>query len=188
MTERHLDDAIDRAVRDIMSAEPRPGLRERVLRQIDVPPRWRITLPAVVGAAACAAVLIALVLPDRPPRQTPPSSTSVARTPPAAATPGNPPPASGTRESAAVAPSVTTSGPERRLASRRPPRTIRAAVSEPDDMGLPPLSEAPPLSMGAIEPRRLTTRELTIDALSVTPITVEPLPQSGADTIGREDR
>jgi hypothetical protein len=64
----HLDAAIDRAVREMMSAEPRADLRERVLSELqDAPARTTLWPRLAFGSAALAVTVVAmLVLVDRP--------------------------------------------------------------------------------------------------------------------------
>lgn len=61
-SERRIDDAIDRAVREIMSVEPRTGLRGRVLAELESRGAERFSLPRLAGAAAVLAVGIFLML------------------------------------------------------------------------------------------------------------------------------
>ena len=100
--ESSVDDAIDSAVREIMQLDPRPGLRRRVLSQLDAPAASRSWLPRLVlpiGALACIALTM-LVL-NRGVQPTPPtpsvSAPATSRIPPSV------PPA--------PAPSVTASAP-----------------------------------------------------------------------------
>ena len=62
--EREIDDAIDRAVRDIMNADPRTGFRGRVLGRLEQPasatsPSW-FTLPRFAAAMAVLAMAVAI--------------------------------------------------------------------------------------------------------------------------------
>jgi hypothetical protein len=66
LAERRIDEAIDRAVRDIMNVEPQPDLRARVLAELDGAPTrvafWpRLAFGGV--ALALAAVLVAILMP-----------------------------------------------------------------------------------------------------------------------------
>ncbi len=62
MTDKHLDDAIDRAVREMMSAEPASDLRQRVLDTITRPRRRAIAWSALAyGSAALAAIVLLVV-------------------------------------------------------------------------------------------------------------------------------
>lgn len=65
----NMDAAIDRAVRSIMSAEPRAGLRQRVLSRINEAPRRAFPLfrlAIVGGSIAAIALAVALRVGDRP--------------------------------------------------------------------------------------------------------------------------
>lgn len=61
-SEREIDDAIDRAVREIMSVEPRTGLRGRVLAELESRGAERLPFSSLAGAAAVLALGILLVL------------------------------------------------------------------------------------------------------------------------------
>jgi hypothetical protein len=63
MSEKHLDDAIDRAVREMMNVDAGPAFRARVLARLDRPAPRRMTWPrlAAIGAAM-AALVLAIVL------------------------------------------------------------------------------------------------------------------------------
>lgn len=67
---RLLDDAIDRAVQELVYAEPRPGFRRRVLGRLNAPPArsmsWspRLLVPAGVVVAV---VIVAVLLKPAPP-------------------------------------------------------------------------------------------------------------------------
>jgi len=100
--ESSVDDAIDSAVREIMQLDPRPGLRRRVLSQLDAPAAERSWLPRLIlpiGALTCIALTVLVLTrgvqptPPAPPVATPPTS----QIPPSA--PASP------------APSVTASAP-----------------------------------------------------------------------------
>ena len=70
-TDRDLDDAIDRAVRAIMSVEPRAGLRGRVLDRLERRPAVVFALPRLAGAAAAVTVATFAFLLLRPAPESP---------------------------------------------------------------------------------------------------------------------
>jgi hypothetical protein len=92
-SEREVDAAIDRAVREIMSVEPRPGFRRRVLERLTgAPPARRTWARVTVGmTAAAAATLIAALWFSTPERSTAPTTPTLARQQPAEVAPGPPP-------------------------------------------------------------------------------------------------
>jgi hypothetical protein len=72
-----VDRAIDRAVRQIMSAEPPPGLRRRVMARLEAPaPRPSLVPRVALAAAALAAVVLAVILL----RPSPPAVLDTVRT------------------------------------------------------------------------------------------------------------
>jgi len=191
MTPKDLDDAIDRAVRDIMSAEPRPGFRGRVLGRLERRDAgaWRFAVPAFAAALALALVVLAVIQEQRPaaPTQPSPSTTVATRPAPAVAAPTSP-----LSEPASTSPAVTprVSAPTvRRVA----PGLVQAASVDDapvvDDAQLTPLNEIVPLSVGSLPDTRLQTRDISIGELSLPPIAVEPLPLPGGGSVyPREDR
>jgi hypothetical protein len=193
MTPKDLDDAIDRAVRDIMSAEPRPGLRGRVLGRLErrAAGAWRFAFPTVASALALALVAFA-VIQRRPatPTQPSPSTTVATRPAPSVAAPTAP-----LSEPPSTSPAVTprVSAP---TVHRVAPGLVQAAsvddesvVPVVDDAQLPPLNEVVPLSVGLLPDTRLQTRDISIGELSLPPIAVEPLPLPGGGSVyPREDR
>lgn len=61
---RQIDEAIDRAVREMMQVDPRPGLRRRVLARLERRSRARFRSSfGVLPAAAVMAIILAIVLP-----------------------------------------------------------------------------------------------------------------------------
>lgn len=97
-----LDDAIDNAVREIIQIDPRPGLRRRVLSQLDAPAESRSWIPRLLlplGGLACIALAILTLTPERPP--VPAAAVPTAT---AAAAPVAGPPASPDRAASSVAP------------------------------------------------------------------------------------
>jgi hypothetical protein len=195
MTKRNLDDAIDRAVRDIMSAEPRPGFRGRVRERITEQRGsglgtrgsglWPGSIPALAGAVAV--FVIAFVLVQRGPQAPAPlPPTTLSRTVTAPSSPIPPAASMGPAETRnPPAQSGRRSGPSQRLETRM----VRAAsLEDPDDMLLEPLSSVAPLAIAAIDATRLATRDISIGELSIKPLTVEPLPPDGGSTSPREDR
>jgi hypothetical protein len=69
-SDSRIDRAIDRAVRDMMQVDPRPGFRRRVLERLDPEPVrssmfFRIAL--VTGAAALLILAVMVVVPNRSP-------------------------------------------------------------------------------------------------------------------------
>ena len=191
MTKNHLDDAIDRAVRDMMSSEPQPGFRRRVLDRIERGRTSRLKaawIPALAGAAGVVVIAFAFSIVQRG-SQTParPSSSPVSNTVTAPSAPVPPAP----QPERAV-----ESGP-RRVASAihaaHEGRVVATSIDEPqpeaEDVLLEPLSTVAPLTVVEITEPRIAIRDISIGELSISPITVAPLPQSGGGASSpREDR
>jgi hypothetical protein len=135
-----LDTAIDRAVRQMMQAEPPPGLRRRVLRRLEAPAAPFAWWPRLgLAAATVAAVLLAVVYlrPATPERPVTPPEQVLAQAP----LPVMPPPdADGPGASVPVAepppaPMTTPSDPARTPRVERlpdPPRVDDVFGARPD--------------------------------------------------------
>lgn len=84
MSEKHLDDAIDRAVREMMNVDAGPAFRARVLARLDRPAPRRLTWPrlAAIGAAAAALVLAVVLTRTSDPGE--PAPVTLTQAPPAA--------------------------------------------------------------------------------------------------------
>ena len=111
---RLLDDAIDRAVHEMMQAEPRPGFRRRVLGKLKEPAARRSWVPTLlVPAAALVAVLMmAIWMRPAPTAPAAPSPDAVAQRAPQAESPVAP---------EKPAPETRTPSVAPREARRRPP-------------------------------------------------------------------
>jgi hypothetical protein len=196
-----IDDAIDRAVRDIMRRDPPAGFRGRVLSRLDAPSRRTLLWPALATAGALAAVVLAvLVLRDAPPtpsqagpqvaehQPTPaPPRTDDARPVADVTLPAPEPPA---RRAPRAAPLRTaTFGPrDGRVAAASLPLTAPAAATEPvipppadaePDAALPPPIVIRPLSApGPIEVAPIVVPPIRIPRMPNTPV---PPPRGGEE-------
>lgn len=163
---RAIDDAIDRAVGDMMQLDPHPGLRRRVLSRLERSSRprtlWTWGSWEVVSAAAVLMIIVAVVGGRW--RQTPVEIAQTPTAPVALSAPVAP-----LAPSAPVAPPVPASRPARNAMARSEaifgPRRDRvsaasaerlAAEGEPVDI-VPPVHEQ--------------------DSIAVAPIVMRPLPQ-----------
>ena len=114
-SEARIDHAIDRAVRDMMHVDPRPGFRGRVLARLDpepvrrsVPALWRFAVLA--GAVAVLVLAVMVVVPDR--RSELPKQSAQQATPKAQSVSRAVPPSS-SRSEATVLPGTRQRGPTR---------------------------------------------------------------------------
>ena len=180
-SERRIDDAIDQAVRDIMRAEPRAGLRGRVLTEIERPSRGFQFRPAFAGVAllVVAAVLVTVLL--RPTTSSIPESTAARQDQPARAPIPTPAPDMKT-------PPVTPSTPvESAVRGRQPaPQADRDRVVFP-----PPGMVAAASVVGEVEPAAALAslpdsavgtadantpeRPIVVPRIEITPISIPPI-------------
>jgi hypothetical protein len=163
---RLLDDAIDRAVHELVQAEPRPGLRRRVIAKVNAPAKqssWAIRFLLPAGAMAAIVLLAVWLRPVASPAQAPapqvveqqraaPSPEVLARAPIASAP--APAPVIARRSSPRRQPPVqfTFGAPSDRIAatsvtnpSDRPAIPVESAEASAIDtpMALPPIHIAP---------------------------------------------
>jgi hypothetical protein len=178
----HLDAAIDRAVRDLMSVEPRTGLRERVLAELTGEPARAAWWPrlALGSAAVAVAVVVLLMIVNRPPEPEQPVDRTIAGATPRAATPGD------TRETArppGVTPPVHVDAPRAQAAKQRPiveDRLVQAAsIAAHEPMAIEPMAAVERLA--PIEPIRIarlntpTASDISIQPITIARIEITPL-------------
>ena len=190
-SDRHIDDAIDQAVRDIMRAEPRAGLRGRVLTEIAQPSRRFQFRPVFAGAAllAVAAVLVAVLL--RPAPSPAPDSTVARQDPQSAPAPGptpapdvQPPPAA---PSAATDATGRGTQPAPRSTERDgvvfPQQGVVAAANVPVDaepaVALVSLPDSAVGTAAAKTPELpIVVPRIEIAPIVIAPIVITPIPRS----------
>ncbi len=129
-----IDEAIDRAVREIMHREPPPGLRRRVLARLDAPaPRAWVAPRIAFAAAAVLIVVVATVLMLR--------NNRVAETPrhEIAAAPASTPATPSADRAAPSPPSVV----EHTRRPSQPRRIARPAPAQSASVGLAPPAAGP---------------------------------------------
>jgi hypothetical protein len=176
-----IDDAIDRAVRDLVRHDPPAGFRRRVLSRLDSPTRRAVLWPGFATAAAALAVVTMIVMmrdqPDRPapaPQQTavgepiaPPASVPTAPT----RSPAPEPVAPGRLRRAPAPLRMATFDPRdgrvsaASLRERAVPPTAGAEAALPEGIIIP---APPPIAIGSIEP----PPPLAIPPIDVAPIQI----------------
>ena len=180
----HLDAAIDRAVREMMSAEPRADLRERVLSELqDTPARTPHWPRLAFGSAALAVAVVATVvlvdrLPDRPVERVAISTS------PATESPSHGPadaPAAVRTASAPVDRGRTRSDgpdgaptPHGRTAITRPIQA--ASIDAAEFIGIAPMM--PLARLAPVEPialSRLDASHIPVPIIDIKPIAIEPI-------------
>ncbi|HEY7501332.1 MAG TPA: hypothetical protein VH740_22615 [Vicinamibacterales bacterium] len=178
------DAAIDRAVRDIMSAEPRPGFRHRVLGKLREEARpswtWARAAVSVFGAVALITLIVVARPGDRPSEPT----RVVERQQPQPTQPAVRAPRPAEPRSVATPPATRVSPQPRidRQAPRSDARIVRAASLPFDAAGGEQIPDRPRLeSSVVIDPIRIGP--LFADPLSVPQVTVSPLPPIDRITI-----
>jgi hypothetical protein len=186
-TNRHLDSedaadaAIDRAVREIMSAEPRPGFRRRVLDRLAQNRRTPWSVPRLgLAAAAAAAVVLALFMWTRPADRT--SDTTVVRNQVAPAVPpsGTPPGRAPDKAPPHRAVAPRTAGRVESAPADADPRLVQAASIETGDVlrevsQIDALPSQPPLVVQSLQAPAPTMSDIVVDAITVGDISLSPL-------------
>jgi hypothetical protein len=195
--DRIADVAIDRAVREIMSADPGPAFRQRVLARIvaDSAAARRPWLPQLALAAAVVVLAFAAVLwMRRAPAPAPVSTTVAATTPAVAPPPTAARPSTASSDSSAlrsgmpVTPATTrrrSSELDLRVADRgaNGPRMVEAASLEtalvdnvPNRAGV---TTAPASAAGPAMPDAVRLSEIALPPILIKEIVLEPLPFGG---------
>jgi hypothetical protein len=178
------DRAIDRAVREIMSAEPRPGFRYRVFARLDERPRFASTWTRVaLSAVGALAIILAIVVARQGTRG--PESPRVADGQPATITAPPAIPSPGSTEprrtpERAVARSVPSSPRIDREPMRSEPRLVRAASLSPDmpatevggdRSGIESSVVIEPITISPLVSPQVTLRPLpTLERISISPL------------------
>lgn len=163
---RLLDDAIDRAVQELVSGDPRPGFRRRVLEALSAPPARRSWIPWMLVPAGTVAVVLTLAALLRPVPASPPErpASSIAQVP-AAKTP-----AVATEHPPAPAPDPP---PARKNAGRSAPVTF--VFGPPTDrVTATSVSDAPD-SVSIVEAAGEAARARGDIVSSIVPIAVAPI-------------
>jgi hypothetical protein len=169
MTDRRLDDVIDRAVREMMNVDPPLSVRTRVLARLDRPDPRVVTWPRIAVAGA-AALLLALAI-VRVPRPGP--TTGI----PAGPAPVTVPLTRGSDKSS-VAPETNGQAQlaPRATPSRRGP-TVSTATAITLPASIPALVDIAPLVVVPPQPLDIEPGAITIAPLDVpSDLHVEPLP------------
>jgi hypothetical protein len=187
MTDKHPDDspldaAIDRAVRDMMSVEPRADLRRRVLSELVEKPARAALWPRLAFGSAALALLIVVMFVLTGRRADRAGEQTIVQPQPPASVPGNPRGAAGpSTETAPKSAGRESRGadgwPARTVArSRRPgaeDRRVQAAsIDSIDLIAIEPL--APVERLRPIAPIAITRLDAPLAfASEITPITIE---------------
>jgi hypothetical protein len=173
-----VDEAIDRAVRDLMRREPPAGFRARVLSRLEAPRRRFAVWPAlatatgVLAVAAIGTLLLREVRVDTPPAAAPVSVSQSAPPPrPEAAPPsqavGAPPVDPPARRAPRAEPIRTATFPPRD--DRVSATSLAPTRSEPAEAMPPPVLDETESFLPS--PSRIDVRPLT----SPTPIDIAPI-------------
>jgi hypothetical protein len=188
------DAAIDRAVREIMSRDPAPGFRQRVLARLQREPGVPWTWGRIGLIATASAVVLLLAMWTRTPQPQPlhqpvpePRRAELERpVAPPAPTPTpkllpTMPPSGVKREPRAVARRVRTSASDRRVAAASidpaEERLERIDAARPPDARLEanPRPPGDPLNIPLLQIRPLETGEIRVKPMTVGPIVIVPL-------------
>jgi hypothetical protein len=159
------DKAIDRAVREMLDAEPPDGLRERVLQRIEAPRRELRWIWIAVPVAA-AMLALAVLRPGLEPVATPGTGSDYRLSADA---------------SADIQPVPDTSAPQAHLISRT--ARSQGGEEEPslaeDEHRVPPLAGPPPIALPTIAHGTATPVEaIGVAPLAVPALEVNPLPDA----------
>lgn len=174
MTEREIDTAIDRAVRDFMDVDTDPAFRARVTARLQRPAHRALTPRLTVAAVATVALALALLWL----RTTPPAPTTQGNVAGAERAISPPPPVAGSNPKARS--TVRMGGPQpsaRRAPEPSIPRgTVVAALVEMPFTSIAPLTAIEPISVEPIANTPITPPEIVVAPLSaIAEVQISPL-------------
>ena len=182
MTEREIDTAIDRAVRDLMDVDTDPAFRARVTARLQRPVR-RTWMPRLaVGALATAAMVAALFWLRTPPRET--RTEGTAATAERATAPQTPPVVDPIRKATVPAPMARPATlPPRAPEPSIPRGTVVAAVAEMPFTSIAPLTAIEPISVDPIVNTPIAPPEIVVPPLPpIAEVEIPPLePRTARD-------
>ena len=176
-----LDEAIDRAVRDIMNADARPGFERRVMKRLSEPVVRRVAWPRLAAASAALAVIIvaALLLRGAPERASETPAGHVASTPPSSQTsPAPPSPPAGPSTVTVDAPRARTT----RAPGSSPVDTADLVADQPPVPMIAALQGPSALDVENIPQRPVNVPDIKMPSIEIDELTVEPLrPSEGRE-------
>jgi hypothetical protein len=188
VADKQLDEAIDRAVRDMTHVEPTGDLRQRVLDEIGAPQwvmPWRVLASASAALAAIVLLVNLITRQPAPPESRVASTRAVSpiqqTTPPPATKPSTP----GTAQARPPATSPIAQRPRRStpLAPHTAQDRLVEAASIPGALALEtstapaePLAPVLPVAMTLLETPLIRTSEIEITQITLERIEIVPLP------------
>lgn len=171
----HLDAAIDRAVREMMSVEPRADLRQRVMAELVEEPARATWWPRLAfgSAALAAAVIIVLMLVNRPADR--PVDRTIAQTQPPASAPDTTGkatgPATGNAPKSIAGGPALVDGPKPRIVAPRPVIGGRPVIEDRPVQA----ASIDTTELSAIEPMAPVERLKSIEPIVLSPIALAPI-------------
>jgi hypothetical protein len=152
------DQAINRAVREMLDVEPPDGLRERVLQRIETPRRELRWIWIAVPVAAAAVLALAVLRPGPDPVATPRTGSDYRLNADA---------------SAGIQPAPDTGAPQAYSTARaaRSQAGGEESSQAEDEHHLPPLAGPPPIALQTIADGTATP----VEAIGVAPLAVPAL-------------
>ena len=183
MSERQLDDAIDRAVRDMMDVDADAAFRARVFERLEYskkPRRVRWHALSLAGAAALAIVLVVTLMWVRKPA---PVTGTASTAPTGAAVPGAGLPATAARNAAVPSsPSAPVTQHPRSTAGTRAvgqiPQGLVVATVAPEEPGvtIDALENIEPITLAPLETPGIAAERVVVPPLAaIEEVQIEPL-------------
>jgi hypothetical protein len=195
MTDRHVDDAIDGAVREMMEIDPPVGLRARVMSRLEQPAPRTWTWPRMIAIAGVpSAIILAIFLMRGIELEPPEAASTTAKPSQSTQSVGAPPqagPAAAPAPQVAVVDSGTAPGQKVDRPSRPVARTSRRTTAEPTITAYPleiapriqalaPLEAVAALSLAPLEPRPIAPEALVVSPIEpIADLVLEPLSPRG---------
>ena len=182
MTEREMDTAIDRAVRDLMDVDTDAAFRALVTERLHRPVR-RVWAPQLAAGAVAMLAIVVVLIWFSAPRPATRTEGTAART--ERAVPSQAPGVPDSNSEPAVPPSMTRLAKStRKMAAPSIPRdALVAAVAELPFTSVTPLPAIDPISVEPIANTPITPSEIVVAPLSpIAEVEISPLePRTARD-------
>jgi len=184
MTEQDIENAIDRAARDLMDVDTDAAFRARVTARLQRPARRPILRPLAAAALTAAAIAAALVwMRPSPPGAPASTPTAEIRGPGTIARRETAPPAS--NRGAALSNTVARpqAGPDRMAADPIPPGVVVATTVDAPASTLAALTAIEPIEVEPIPQTSIVPSEIVVAPLApISEMQISPLdPQTARD-------
>jgi hypothetical protein len=168
MKDDQLDTAIDRAVRELMDVDPRPGMSHRVRARLETSPRPILTVRRLVTASALVLALLILAFATGR-RERPADSIAVSKPPP------TPTESLTNPQDMPLRQKPTDAVRSRVTSAEREDLRVQAVSLETLDVSTVPIQIEPMTPIAQIGIPRLEHKPLDSDVVTIKPLLIEEI-------------